>query len=48
VIRHVNKVAVAIGDVLQRLDSVLRRWEVAGLFLLILALVLAAATALER
>ena len=47
-IRHVNKAAAAIGDLLQQLDGVLRRWDVAGLLLLILALVLAAATALER
>jgi hypothetical protein len=48
VIRHVNKAAAAVGDLLQQLDGMLRRWDVAGLLLLILALVLAAVTALER
>ena len=47
-IRHFNKAAAAFGDLLQQLDGMLRRWDVAGLLLLILALVLAAATALER
>ena len=47
-IRRVNKAAAAVGDLLQQLDGMLRRWDVAGLLLLILALVLAAATALER
>ena len=47
-IRHVNRAAAAIADVLQRLDGVLRKWAIAGLLLLILALVLATATVLER
>jgi hypothetical protein len=46
--RRVNRIAAALRDVLQRLDGVLRTWAVAGLALLILALVLAAAMLLER
>lgn len=46
-IRHITSAIVAIGDVLQRLDRVLRTWAIAGLLLLILALVLAAATLLQ-
>jgi len=46
--RRVNRIAAALRDVLQRLDGVLRTWPVAGLALLILALVLAAAMLLER
>jgi len=47
VIRHVNSAIAAIGDVLQRLDRVLRTWAVAGLALLILALLLAGSMFLE-
>jgi len=47
VIRHVNKAAAAIADVLQRLDGVLRTWAIAGLTLLILALLLAGGIFLE-
>jgi hypothetical protein len=46
--RRVRSAAAAIGDVLQRLDGVLRTWAVAGLALLFLALVLAATMLLER
>jgi hypothetical protein len=46
--RRVNRIGAALRDVLQRLDDVLRTWAVAGLALLILALVLAAAMLLER
>ena len=46
--RRVNRIAAALRDVLQRLDGVLRTWAVAGLALLILALVLAAAMLVER
>ena len=47
-IRGVKRVGAALGDVLERLDRVLRSWAVAGLALLILGLVLAAATLLAR
>jgi hypothetical protein len=46
--RRVNRIGAVLRDVLQRLDGVLRTWAVAGLALLILALVLAAAMLLER
>jgi hypothetical protein len=46
--RRVNSIGAVLRDVLQRLDGVLRTWAVAGLALLILALVLAAAMLLER
>ena len=46
--RLVNSVAAIVGDVLQRLDGVLRTWATAGVLLLILALVLAAAMVLDR
>ena len=46
--RVVNRVATVVGDVLQHLDGVLRTWATAGVLLLILALVLAAAMLLER
>jgi hypothetical protein len=39
----VNSAAATVGDVLQRLDGVLRTWATAGVLLLILALVLAGA-----
>ena len=45
--RRVNRFAAALRDVLQRLDDVLRSWAVAGLALLILALVLAGAMLLN-
>jgi hypothetical protein len=40
--------AASLGDLLQRLDRVLRTWATAGVLLLVLALVLAAATLLGR
>jgi len=43
VIHSLARAAAALGDVLQRLDGVLRTWEIAGLSLLVLALVLAGA-----
>jgi len=45
--RRVNRIGAALRDVLQRLDDVLRSWAVAGLALLILALVLAGAMLLD-
>jgi hypothetical protein len=48
VIRHLKSAIATIGDVLQRLDSVLRTWAIAGMLLLTLALVLAAVTLLQR
>jgi hypothetical protein len=45
--RRVNRIGAALRDVLQRLDDVLRSWAVAGLALLILALVLAGAMLLN-
>ena len=45
--RWVNSAAAAIGDALQRLDAVLRTWAIAGLALLILALVIAGAILLD-
>lgn len=45
--RRVNRIGAALRDVLQRLDDVLRTWAVAGLALLILALVLAGAMLLD-
>jgi hypothetical protein len=46
--RVVKGAAAALGDLLQRLDGVLRTWAIAGLSLLLLALALAAAMLLER
>ena len=46
--RLVNRAAAIVGDVLQRLDSVLRTWATAGVLLMILALFLAAAMLVER
>ena len=46
--RRVNRIAAALRDVLQRLDSVLRTWATAGVLLMILALALAAAVLVER
>jgi hypothetical protein len=40
--RWATRVAAALGNALQRLDAFLRTWEVAGIALLILGLVLAA------
>jgi hypothetical protein len=45
--RLVNSAAAIIGDVLQRLDGVLRTWATAGVLLLILALALAGAMLLD-
>lgn len=41
--RFLSSAAAIVGDVLQRLDGVLRTWATAGVLLLILALVLAGA-----
>ena len=46
--RGVRDAAAYLGDLLQRLDRVLRTWASAGVLLLVLALVLAAATLLGR
>ena len=46
--RLVNSAAAIVGDVLQRLDRMLRTWATAGVLLMILALVLAAAMLVER
>jgi hypothetical protein len=48
VIRGVKRIGAALGDVLERLDRVLRSWAVAGLALLILGLALAVGVLLER
>jgi hypothetical protein len=45
--RRLSSAAATIGGVLQRLDGVMRTWATAGLFLLILALVLAGAMLLD-
>jgi muramoyltetrapeptide carboxypeptidase LdcA involved in peptidoglycan recycling len=44
----VNSVAAIVDDVLQRLDRMLRTWATAGVLLMILALVLAAAMLVAR
>jgi hypothetical protein len=41
--RWATRVAASLGDALQRIDGFLRTWAVAGLALLLLGLVLAAA-----
>lgn len=46
--RLVNSVAAIVDDVLQRLDRMLRTWATAGVLLMILALVLAAAMLVAR
>ena len=47
-IRGMKRIGAALGDVLERLDRVLRSWALAALALLVLGLVLAAATLLGR
>jgi hypothetical protein len=44
----VRRLVAALGAILERLDGVLRTWEVAGLSLLLLMLALAAAMLLGR
>jgi hypothetical protein len=46
--RWATRIAATLGDALQRIDDFLRTWAVAGLALLILGLVLAAATLVAR
>jgi hypothetical protein len=46
--RLLQRVASVVGSALERFDAGLRAWETAGLALLLLALVLAAAILLER
>jgi hypothetical protein len=46
--RIVTRTAATLGDLLQRLDGMLRTWPIAGLSLLLLALALAAAMLVER
>ena len=46
--RWAGKAAATLGVVLQRLDGALRAWTTAGVLLVLLTLVLAAAMLLER